>query len=400
MRQIGILGGGQLGMLLTQSLQRLGSSVIIYDPDPKAPACNQVSVSFNSPWTDVGALNQFASRCHAITYEFENVESDVLFSLDKQNRIVPDLRVLKTTQDRILEKQFLKESGLPHARFTVVENHEQLISYAKHFGYPFILKTARGGYDGKGQHLINSPCDLKTLMNSPGNIWKEHFAGVLEEVIDLTAEVSCIVAGSPRSGNVVFPVFENIHRDHILDLTVYPARIPTRVQEKLQEIAVTASEILRVHGLLTVEFFLSRSPSPASASVECDGWHIFINEFAPRPHNSGHVTKNACTTSQFEALARILLDIPLSKPQIIAPGFFCMANLLGNVWLSQGSDHLDLSTLINHPLVIDIVLYGKEEARMKRKMGHVVTYAPTPEEAMLAARAFRQSLYRNERAKD
>jgi 5-(carboxyamino)imidazole ribonucleotide synthase len=179
-----------------------------------------------------------------------------------------------------------------------------------------------------------------------------------------------------------------------LDFTIFPARIPASVETKVREIAMDAARKLGAFGLLTTEFFITKTKARHGSGAECDGWQIYINEFAPRPHNSGHVTRIACTLSQFDALARVMLDIPLSEPKIIAPGTYCMGNLLGDVWLAQGRKDLDLSALANHPNVIDVVLYGKHEARAGRKMGHFVTYAEDSETALRSATEFRNSLIR------
>jgi len=393
-RQIGILGGGQLGMLLAQSIYTLGGTCVVYDPDPQAPACKQVPTSYNSAWTNLLALEKFFADCDAVTYEFENVESGSLITFEKNKPILPSVRVLRITQDRILEKTFLKEHNLPHADFAVVKSLEELPSVAAKFGgFPIILKTTRGGYDGKGQILLNAQEDVLAF-KSEHEAYADSLWAVLERVVPLTKEVSCIVARSPSGEEVTFPVMENMHRDHILDMTLLPARIPPAVEQKVKEIALTAARTLEVYGLLTTEFFLSRKPAPNSSAVECEGWYIYINEFAPRPHNSGHVTRKACSVSQFDALARILLSVPLTEPKIVAPGAFCMANLLGDVWLSQNNTDLDLSTMSKFPEVIDIVIYGKEQPRAKRKMGHFVTHGHTADEALSSAKAFRESLMR------
>lgn len=394
MRQIGILGGGQLGMLLAQSIHTLGGTVVIYDPDPQAPACKQVPVAYNSSWTNVLALEKFFADCDAVTYEFENVESASLYAFEKNKPILPGVRVLRTTQDRLLEKTFIKDAGLPVVDFAVVKSLEELPEIARKFGgFPILLKTVRGGYDGKGQVLLTNMDEVEAYKLGQEAIADSLWA-VLERVVPLEKEVSCIVARSPSGEEVTFPLMENMHRNQILDMTLLPARVPASVEAKVKEIALAAARALEVYGLLTTEFFLSRQPVENSNGVECDGWHIYINEFAPRPHNSGHVTRKACSLSQFDALARILLSVPLTQPKIIAPGAFCMANLLGEVWLSQNTTDLDLSTMSKFPDVIDVVIYGKEEPRAKRKMGHFVTHGQTADEALNTARAFRDSLMR------
>jgi 5-(carboxyamino)imidazole ribonucleotide synthase len=398
MKRVGILGGGQLGMLLANSIFKLGGRVNVFDPDPEAPACNHSKNSINFPWMNYDALNHFFDISDIVTYEFENVESAPLVSLGHLKPIYPSVKVLKTCQDRALEKKFLLSAGLPHANFVIADSVANLRAQSHTINFPCIIKTARGGYDGKGQVMIRDRQEYLALLDDPKekNDWLETFSGVVEEVIDLKTEVSCIVARPLKGEPVAFPILENIHKDHILDITVLPARIPASVQKRIKEIAIDATVKLDVYGLLTTEFFLSQTRSATSPGIECDGWYIYINEFAPRPHNSGHVTTSACCMSQYDALARILLDVPLQEPLIISAGTFCMMNLLGDVWLAQGKSQfdadLDLSELRNHPQVLDVVIYGKREPRAKRKMGHFITYGKTSENAIEAAHAFRNSL--------
>lgn len=395
MKRVGILGGGQLGMLLAKSVHKLGARTVVYDPDDQAPACYQAKNSINCAWLNYEAMETFFGLSDVVTYEFENVESAALTTLERLKPVMPSVKVLKATQDRVSEKKFLLANGLPHANFVSADSVGQLRALVDHVNYPSIVKTARGGYDGKGQFLAYDRFAFLGHIEDPNNYWIETFSGVVEERIEIATEVSVIVARAPSGDEVAFPVLENIHQDHILDMTILPARVPDSVQLRLQEIALDAARKMEVYGLLTTEFFLARTPNPNSIGIECDGWYIYINEFAPRPHNSGHVTMNACCMSQFDALARILLGHPLTQPWIVAPGTFCMMNLLGDVWLAQNggnSDELDLSVLRHHHQVIDVVLYGKREPRAKRKMGHFVTYGPSAENAIDAAMAFRKSL--------
>lgn len=400
MKSVGILGGGQLGMLLANSIFRLGGRAHVYDPDPMSPACQHVKQAVNCPWLNFEALSHFFEMSDVVTYEFENVESAALVALEHTKPIHPSVKVLKTCQDRVLEKKFLLSNGLPHVNFMVAESSGHLRMHAHHTNYPCIIKSARGGYDGKNQYLVKNRREYLALIDDPNNYWLETFSGIVEEQIELDCEVSCIVARPLSGPEVAFPVLENIHKDHILDMTLCPARLPTVVQKKITEIAIEATKKLDVYGLLTTEFFLTRTPRETSPGVECDGWHIYINEFAPRPHNSGHVTMNACTMSQFDALARILLGVPVSQPWLVSDGTFCMTNLLGDQWIAQGATNfgadLDLHTLSDHPQVIDVVLYGKKEARIKRKMGHFVTYGESAESALEAAKSFKESLLTRE----
>ncbi len=395
MATVGILGGGQLGMLLAESIYRYGGTVAVYDPDVNAPAHRLAARSFTKPFTDTIALGEFFDHCDVVTYEFENVESAPLYPLAKVKPILPSVKVLAVCQDRIQEKEFLRENKLPYANFATAKTVKQLQEEASKFQRPFIIKTARGGYDGKGQWLINNAKELEVLLDDTDLLKHEGSGFVIESVINIAMEVSCIVARNPAGKDYVYPVFENMHKNHILDFTVFPARLPLDVADKLQDVALATAKRLDVHGLLCIEFFLSHRRSPSSSGITVGNWNIYINEMAPRPHNSGHVTRVATSVSQFDSLARILLNIPLAQPKGLDIGCYCMGNLLGDVFLAQGTDGkkpLNLQALEAFPEVIDVVLYGKHEAREKRKMGHFVTHHATGDDAHATAVRFRESL--------
>ncbi len=376
-KRVGILGGGQLGLLLAQSLVRLGSEVAVYDPDLDAPACKQTSFAWHGSWTDTEKLQQFFADCDVITYEFENVQTDLLFSLQKEKPMMPSASVLSTTQNRGREKSFMRDNALPHPRFQVVEAGDDLVQAVSVFGLPCIAKTTFGGYDGKGQFLLQSAESVKELSEKTK---ADPVELILEEKIVLDMEVSCIVGRASSGAEVAFPVFENQHRDHILDVTILPARVPATVQDKVREIAIRATRELNVVGLLTIEFFLTKTAPQSGSAVAVDDWYILINEFAPRPHNSGHITMKACDVSQFDILARVLLGMPLREPKMVSADAFCMGNLLGDVWLAQQAgennqspkNELDLTIMAKFPEVVDVVVYGKKEPRAKRKMGHFI----------------------------
>lgn len=395
MATVGILGGGQLGMLLAESIYRYGGTVAVYDPDVNAPAHRLAARSFTKPFTDAYSLGQFFDHCDVVTYEFENVESAPLYSLAKVKPILPSVKVLATCQDRIQEKEFLKENNLPHAHFATAKTVVELEQQARAFQLPFIIKTARGGYDGKGQWLINNTKELETLLDDTDLLKHEGSGFVIEAVINIAMEVSCIVVRNPANKDYVYPVFENIHKNHILDFTIFPARLPLEVADKLQDIALATAKRLDVNGLLCIEFFLAKRRSPNSSGIAIGEWNIYINEMAPRLHNSGHVTRVGSSVSQFDSLARVLLNIPLAQPKGIDVGSYCMGNLLGDVYLAQGTNgqkSLNLQALEAFPEVIDVVLYGKHEAREKRKMGHFVAQNKTGDEALASAQKFRESL--------
>jgi len=396
MKTVGILGGGQLGTMLGTAIADLGARVAFFEPDPEAPAVSRFADVTVASWDDASALRAFAARCDVVSYEMEHVTvTDALRELAAKTSLRPSLPVLETTQDRVREKRHLRAAGLPHASFEVAEGGEELRAKLRAFPRPCIVKTTRGGYDGKGQLFVRTDEDLARALALP-----DDGTYVIEEALALTMEASCIVARGPGT-EVCFPIFENSHRDHILDVTVLPARVAPPVAAAMERLALATARSLDVHGLLTVEFFLAdpkglRSPAVVEASTA-----ILVNELAPRPHNSGHVTRKACTASQFEVLARLLLDLPVTAPTLLSKDAYCMGNLLGDVWLAQAAalgrpatSDLDLGCLADFPDVLEVVLYGKAEARSKRKMGHFTCRAGRPDEALARARAFRDALER------
>lgn len=395
MKTVGILGGGQLGTMLGTAIADLGARVAFYDPDPEAPALSRFADVTIAKWDDEAALRAFAARCDVVSYEMEHVTvTDALRDLARTTSLRPSLSVLETTQDRVREKQHLRAAGLPHVMFEVAEGGAELRAKLAAFPRPCIVKTTRGGYDGKGQLFIGRDEDLARAMALP-----EDGTYVLEEALTLQMEASCIVARGPGT-ETCFPIFENAHRDHVLDVTVVPARVAPSVAAAMERLALATARSLDVHGLLTVEFFLAEPTTELrSPAVVEDGVAILVNELAPRPHNSGHVTRKACTASQFEVLARLLLDLPVNAPALLSSDAYCMGNLLGDVWLAQAAARghaptsaLDLACLAAFPDVLEVVLYGKNEARAKRKMGHFTCRASRPEDALARARRFREAL--------
>ncbi len=379
MPTVGILGGGQLGLMLAESLRKLSTGVVVIEPDADAPCAARLAGVVRRPLDDAAALRDVFARCDVATYDSENLPSEPL--APHAAKLAPSLHVLRVSQDRALEKAFLAERRFPLAASRVVAPGEDVRAAARAFGLPCIAKSVRGGYDGKGQHRLATEADLAALPDAaPGGF-------VLEEVVALEAEVSCIVARAPDGVDFPFPVFENLHAHHILDLTVLPARVDAGLLDEARRLALAIARALEVVGLLTVEFFVGAGR---------DGQRrLYVNELAPRVHNSGHVTRQACTMSQFDALARILSGVPLTPPEL-HPGGWCMGQLLGDLWLAQGrgGGPLDLSAWRDFPEVVDVYLYGKREARPKRKMGHFVVHAQSADAAVAKAVAFREALRR------
>jgi 5-(carboxyamino)imidazole ribonucleotide synthase len=362
--------------MLAESLRKLDTPVLVLEPDDEAPCAQRLAGIMPRPLDDAHALAEFFARCTRVTYDSENIPSAPLAPF--ASKLAPSLRVLQVSQHRAAEKTFLSAHGFGPVQFTVVKASDDLHEAVRRFGVPCIVKSSLGGYDGKGQFRVRTEAELTALPRT-GAEW------VLEEVLSLEAEVSCIVARDDAGRAFTFPVFENLHTDHILDVTVLPARVDASLQEEARTRALAIAQALEVVGLLTVEFFIGTGRDGAQ--------RLFVNELAPRVHNSGHVTRQACTASQFDVLARITSGVPITAPEL-HPGGWCMGNLLGDVWLAQGRSGgaLDLSAWERFPQVVDVYLYGKREARPKRKMGHFVVHAPTATAAAELAQQFRAAL--------
>jgi len=388
--KVGILGGGQLGVMLAEALERLSVDFALYDPDPVAPAKQRwPQHTTTGSWDDLEGLAIFFETSTVITYESENVLTAPFHALDVADRVFPALDVLETVQDRIREKTFLSRNKLPHVAFRALKDIADLPHVAPEFGYPFIVKSARGGYDGKGQYRIENEAQLKTLPPLQAGV-----AGwwVIEEIVDIALEVSCIVGRNRNDEEVTFPLFENLHRNHILDLSSTPARIPDELSKAIEEVALNAARVMGVQGILTVEFFITRNPGVMNTMRQCGEWYFGVNEFAPRPHNSGHVTRAATQYSQFDILARILTNRSLEKPQFVDRHFYCMGQLLGEVWLAQQRQELDIRLVKTSPEVVELMDYGKKAIRAQRKMGHYIVKGDTIDDALDKAIAFRARL--------
>jgi len=375
--RVGILGGGQLGLMLTHALERLGACALSLEADADAPAHLRLAQTRVASLTDAQAVSSFFSEVDVACYETENLPT---LHLDKHAlQLRPSLHVLQTCQNRIDEKLFLSAHGFPTARFQVVRPQESIHAALREVGFPCILKTATGGYDGKGQQRFEDEAALSTMPPSLPQ------ACIVEEALTLCGEVSCIVARGAAGQSHCFPIFENLHHNHILDFTLLPARFPASLQTEAQRMALAIADALDVCGLLTVEFFVCQNHAGELT--------LLVNELAPRPHNSGHITRKATQLSQFDALAHILTQTPLPPPSLL-PGGWCMGNLLGNVWLAQKSfgGKLKLDAWADFPEVVEVYVYGKREAKPQRKMGHFILKADNPTLALSKAEAFRKAL--------
>lgn len=381
MKTVGILGGGQLGWMLSESIFKYGGKPLVLANESSLAADRIPSTTVGS-WSDPEILESFFGRCDVVTIEVEHV--DVAALEPHANKMVPSLNVVRLAQHRMLEKRFLAANGLPHAQFRELTTVTEARDVADELEYPLIAKTALGGYDGRGQYRVANRAEYLAAVENLGTAIDD-YGVVLEDPLPLVAEASVIVARG-EDGSIEFPVFDNDHRHHILDTTCVPSTLPAELQQAMRTIARQAADAMDLHGMLTTEFLISKGTS-RSGGVQVGDLSVFVNEFAPRPHNSGHVSRNACTLSQFDALARVLLDLPLEAPELLS-GHWCMANLLSDLWLREGGFDLNRA-LGGGPGLIDVVLYGKRPARLRRKMGHVVAHARSRSEAASRADRFR-----------
>lgn len=362
---IGILGGGQLGRMLAHAGGRLGYKFVTLDPTPDSP-CGQTAAQIVAKYDDREAARELAKRSDVITYEFENVDADVAAMLEAESYVPQGSRLLYTTQHRLREKRAIEAAGATVAPYAEIDSLDGLRAAAERLGLPAVLKTATGGYDGKGQWVLRSHDDLAPAWEEARQAGTEL---VLEQFIRFDKEISVIAARRPSGEVRTFPPAENVHVRNILHLSIVPARESAEVLAEAERLAVSIAETLGVVGLIAVEMF-----------VTPDG-KLYVNELAPRPHNSGHYTMEACRTSQFEQHVRAICDLPLGDPSLMTP--VVMANILGEhvdpllQWME--SRDAEAEKLGVEPKVH---LYGKAIAAHKRKMGHVNVLAPNVEAAL------------------
>lgn len=366
---LGVLGGGQLGRMFTAAALTMGYEVIVLDPDPESPAGRIATKHIAADYADADALDSFARRCAAVTTEFENVPAETLETLARRCIVRPGARAVAIAQDRILEKTFLHDHGFSTAPFAIVRSAADLRAALGNMGLPAILKVARLGYDGKGQIRIDNPDDAMRGWDTV-----KHAPCVLEKLLPLDTELSVVLTRGADGTIACWPVGENQHRNGILDVTLVPARVSTSLARDAEALAQQIAMKLDYVGVMAVEFFVSHGV-------------LRINEIAPRPHNSGHFTLDACVTSQFEQQVRALCGLPLGETRLLTP--VAMANLLGDLW-REGRDP-SWSSLLAQPNV-KLHLYGKRQAHPGRKMGHFTVLAPTVEQALAQAHAIQRVL--------
>ena len=370
---IGIIGGGQLGRMLSQAAKNLEYKTVILDPIPLCPAGqvsdHQIVANYNS----ISAAKSLSNMCDVVTYEFENVDLECLMKISEDIDVFPSPEILRISSNRILEKQKLRNIGAPTVEFLPINSIEDFNQAKRIIGFPMIIKTASSGYDGKGQKLLKSEHDIDDYLINSINTKKSFIA---EDFSDFNCEISVICARNIEGDIITFFPSENIHENHILNISIVPPRVSNKVITSARNLAINVAEALDLVGLLAVEMFLTKNNE------------LLINELAPRPHNSGHYTMNGCETSQFTQLIKILTKQPLGNTNLSCPSV--MINLLGDLWINNSSN-LNFEKL-NNSKNIFVHLYGKDEARIGRKMGHINITSENISDAFIKAMEIKSKL--------
>ncbi len=366
---VGVVGGGQLGRMFTLQARTMGYGVVVLDPDPLSPAGAVANHHIRAAYDDERALSELSAACAAVTTEFENVPAATLEYLARSAMVRPPVAAVAVTQDRIAEKSFLRNNGFATAPFRPVRNQSELLDALGSIRLPALLKTSRLGYDGKGQAVIESKESALRAFDQLGGV-----SCVLESRLELERELSVIVARGADGDVAPFPVAENRHRDGILETSVVPARISEALAHEARELATAIAGAMAYVGVLGVELFVVR------------GGGLMVNEMAPRPHNSGHYTMDACSADQFEQQLRTLCGLPLARPWLLSP--VAMVNLLGDLW-SGGEPRWEEALKRSG---VRLHLYGKAEPRPGRKMGHLNCLAADPDRALALALQTRDAL--------
>lgn len=364
-----MLGGGQLGRMFTIDALRMGYHVVVLDPDPQSPAGLIASRHLQAPFDDADALAEMANTCDAITIEFENIPADSVRELGNTTRVTPTAACIEVAQDRVAEKEFAAKAGLKPAPYGVIREVSDIRTACEVAGFPSILKTARLGYDGKGQVVCHNETDVEQAFASVGSV-----SCVLEQRINLAMELSVILCRADDGTTSTFPVAENQHVNGILDLSIAPANASDTLGQQALESAIKLAHELNYVGVMAVEFFVSAEGE------------LLFNEMAPRPHNSGHYTLDATESSQFEQQVRMLCGLPAASCALLSP--VVMLNLLGDRWQNGEPDW---SALYQNPEA-RLHLYAKSSARVGRKMGHVNFLSQSRDSAMQLAQTVSKQL--------
>jgi 5-(carboxyamino)imidazole ribonucleotide synthase len=366
---LGVLGSGQLGRMFTIAARRMGYRVHTFSPDEDTPTGQVADVEVTASYEDLEALRAFAAQVDVVTFEFENVPIEAIDVVESFAPVRPTGVALHTAQQRAREKTFLADHGFPTSPFLRAITLDELLDAVARVGTPAVIKTATFGYDGKGQHRVAAIEDAERVWSAIG-----HQEAVVEKFIDLQSELSVVAARGLDGEIVAYVPFENRHRDHILDVTTAPAAVPPHVADRAQEMTRAILEELQYVGVLCVEFFL-----------DVNG-ELLVNELAPRPHNSGHLTIDAATTCQFEQQVRAICGLPLGSTELRSPA--AMANLLGELW-AEGEPNWAAACRFPD---VKLHMYGKVEPRIGRKMGHVTAVARTAPAALERVIAARDAL--------
>jgi 5-(carboxyamino)imidazole ribonucleotide synthase len=364
---LGVLGGGQLGRMFVHAAQAMGYKVCVLDPAPDCPAAQAADDHLVAAYDDATALDAFAQKVQAVTTEFENVPAESLRRLAEKVNVAPRAEAVSIAQDRRKEKAFFSSSNLPVGPHAAIESERSDFAHVK---FPAILKTATLGYDGKGQETVHSAPQVLEAWRAFGGV-----PCMLEERIDLALEVSVLVARNVSGETRVFPIQENQHRSGVLDITIVPARIDEGLRARAVSLAEKVVAGLDYVGVLCIEMFVTKSGD------------LLLNEIAPRPHNSGHYSIEACETSQFAQQVRALVNAPLGDTRLLTPAV--MVNVLGDCWSAGAPNWSDVLAVPGAHLH----LYGKVDAKPGRKMGHVTCTAPSLEQALQRAAQVKSLLH-------
>ncbi|HSH04509.1 MAG TPA: 5-(carboxyamino)imidazole ribonucleotide synthase [Anaerolineae bacterium] len=366
---IGVLGSGQLGRMLAIAARQMGYHIHVLSPATNTPTGAVADLEINAAYDDLDAISKFAQGVDVVTYEFENVPAATASAAAAHAPLRPGAQLLAVAQNRIREKSFFADNGLPVSPFHPIRSRTDLDTAINELGYPTILKTATSGYDGKGQYRLNSPADVDPA-------WQDLNGqeAILEAFVPFKQEVSIVAARGLDGHIVTYGLLTNDHENHILDVTYTPSNVPPTVINQANQLAHTVLTQLDVVGVLCIEMFLMEDNT------------LLLNEIAPRPHNSGHLTVDACVTSQFEQQLRAICGLPLGDTRYHQPA--AMANLLGDLWQGGTPNWHALTQQTD----IKLHLYGKKEARPGRKMGHITVMATSAEAAVTRVRQARNSL--------
>lgn len=350
--RIGIIGGGQLGKMIAIEAKRMGYHVSILDPSHSSPAGQVADHQITASFSDASAIREIVTRSDVTTFEFEHIDADTLELLEQEGyAIYPSGTTLKKIQDKFVQKEFLKEMRIPVPDFYAVSNYPDLLKCADILGYPFIVKLRRGGYDGKGNFVVHEACQLKELA-----AYAEEKLLMAEEFIDFDRELSVMAARAVDGQIKLFPIVENLHDQSILRTTRVPAGINRKIQQDIVTVSSKVLDGFNDCGVFCIELFLTRDDK------------VYVNEIAPRPHNSGHYSIDACATSQFEQLIRVITRLPLGSCKLRSP--CVMVNILGNeaVVGDYAIDGLDKALNMED---LHLHLYGKQKSAYLKKVGHI-----------------------------